>query len=161
MAVFISQLFHLFGLKETYLLYVLGYSLVLDFMVSFCPVCVVERLITENCNNTFSVCHMTLSVFPWAAVKCIHLSFPSCIIQIWLQRSGFLSKTCRFLLGPDQIEGQHQCGCVSSSPQLFLQPPFSESFSCAALIFLCYSFALQKCQLFLYERRGNYSPASV
>lgn len=58
--------------------------------------CVLEKLITEDYNNSFSVCHMTFFSLPLGSSKVYPFVTPSCIIQIWLQRSGFLSKTCRF-----------------------------------------------------------------
>lgn len=63
----------IYVLKEIYLLCVFGINIRLQSVILFF-VCVLKQLIAESCNNTFSVCHMTLSVFLWAGVKCIHLS---------------------------------------------------------------------------------------
>lgn len=65
------------------------------------------------------VCHMTFSL---GAIEVYPFVIPSCLIQIQLRRSGFIS----FSTWPDQIEGSHKCGCFFSvfPSAIFPQPVF-------------------------------------
>ena len=120
-------------------------------------VCEINLLCWVKVQYLIQVCHFVLCVvqlpyyfhmphdffsLPPGSSKVYPFVIPSCIIQIWLQRSGFLSKTCCILLVPTRLRVSIS---VVVFPFLFpsaISPTcFSESFSCATLLSLCYSFA--------------------